>query len=84
MDTNEHIEKFKKYEAEVKEYLKKKYFPNNTILEGVKDGQRSATDGLPLYQSLQDHKTFLELIREKPSASAETTTSRNSKGKPST
>ncbi|KAI3469836.1 hypothetical protein Pfo_026499 [Paulownia fortunei] len=91
MDSKEHIEKFKKYEAEFKQYLMSKYFSDKTIFGGnifdVKmniDGQTITASRLPPYQSYLDPATFDELISKGSSSSAETPTTSTSNGKPST
>ncbi|KAH6790843.1 hypothetical protein C2S51_005849 [Perilla frutescens var. frutescens] len=91
MDNKEHIEKFKKYEAEFKQYLMSKYFSDKTIFGGnifdVKmniDGQTITASRLPPYQSYLDPATFDEMISKGSSSSAETPATSNSNGKPST
>ncbi|KAG6410589.1 hypothetical protein SASPL_128651 [Salvia splendens] len=81
MDNKEHIEKFKKYEAESKQYLMSKYFSDKTIFGGnifdVKmniDGQTITASRLPPYQSYLDPATFDEMINKGLSSSAETPT----------
>ncbi|KAH6774192.1 hypothetical protein C2S51_012596 [Perilla frutescens var. frutescens] len=91
MDNKEHVEKFKKYEAEFKQYLMSKYFSDKTIFGGnifdVKmniDGQTITASRLPPYQSYLDPATFDEMISKGSSSSAETPATSNSNGKPST
>ncbi|KAL1553934.1 hypothetical protein AAHA92_14549 [Salvia divinorum] len=91
MDNKEHIEKFKKYEAESKQYLMSKYFSDKTIFGGnifdVKmniDGQTITASRLPPYQSYLDPATFDEMINKGSSSSADTPTTSTSNGKPST
>ncbi|GFP83413.1 hypothetical protein PHJA_000484700 [Phtheirospermum japonicum] len=92
MDSKEHIEKFKRYEAEFKQYLMSKYFSDKTISGGnifdVKmniDGQTITASRLPPYQSYLDPATFNELMSKEPGSSAETPTTDStiSNGKPS-
>ncbi|KAL0388346.1 UNVERIFIED_CONTAM: hypothetical protein Sradi_2716400 [Sesamum radiatum] len=89
MDSKEHIEKFKRYEAEFKQYLMSKYFSDKTIFGGnifdVKmniDGQNITASRLPLYQSYLDPATFDEMISKGSSSTAETPTPSTSNGKP--
>ncbi|KAK6138765.1 hypothetical protein DH2020_027493 [Rehmannia glutinosa] len=90
MDSKEHIEKFKRYEAEFRQYLMSKYFSDKTIFGGnifdVKmniDGQTITASRLPPYQSYLDPATFNELISKESNSSAETPTTSTSNGKPS-
>ncbi|KAL6522786.1 hypothetical protein OROHE_016633 [Orobanche hederae] len=90
MDSKEHIEKFKRYEAEFKQYLMSKYFSDKTIYGGnifdVKmniDGQTITASRAPPYQSYLDPATFNELISKEPCPSAENPTTSTSNVKPS-
>ncbi|CAA0817455.1 Unknown protein [Striga hermonthica] len=90
MDSKEHIEKFKRYEAEFRQYLMSKYFSDKTISGGnifdVKmniDGHTITASRLPPYQSYLDPATFHELISKEVGPSAETPSTSISNGKPS-
>ncbi|KAL6548275.1 hypothetical protein OROGR_008696 [Orobanche gracilis] len=89
-DSKEHIEKFKRYEAEFKQYLMSKYFSDKTIYGGnifdVKmniDGQTITASRAPPYQSYLDPATFNELISKEAGPSAENPTTSTSNVKPS-
>ncbi|EYU43747.1 hypothetical protein ABFS82_07G052400 [Erythranthe guttata] len=88
MDSEEHIEKFKRYEAEFRQYLMSKYFSDKNIFGGnifdVKmniDGQTITASRLPPYQSYLDPATFDALISKESGPSAETPTTSTSNGK---
>ncbi|GER52230.1 zinc finger C-x8-C-x5-C-x3-H type family protein [Striga asiatica] len=91
LDSKEHVEKFKRYEAEFRQYLMSKYFSDKTISGGnifdVKmniDGHTITASRLPPYQSYLDPATFHELISKEVGPSAETPSSTStSNGKPS-
>ncbi|KAL8481063.1 hypothetical protein ACS0TY_027010 [Phlomoides rotata] len=90
MDSKEDTEKFKRYEAEFKQYLMSKYFSDKTVFGGnifdVKmniDGQTIAASRLPPYQSYLDPASFHKMISKGSSSSAETPTTSTSNGKPS-